>query len=90
LNKQHDPMTKYLFSIILACGLIIQTACLQNSNETKSCYSDRLSNKEKVFTEMPNKPHFTGGHDSFGDSAQREHLFSLQVDHPKLSIYKRY
>ncbi|GEO09252.1 hypothetical protein [Segetibacter aerophilus] len=57
-------MTKYLFSIILACGLIIQTGCLQNSNETKSCYSDNLSGKEKVFTKMLDKPHFAGGHDS--------------------------
>ena len=57
-------MTKYLLYLILATGLFSQTACLQNSDKTKSCYSDKLSDKEKVFTKMPNKPHFKGGHDS--------------------------
>jgi hypothetical protein len=57
-------MTKYLLSIILAIELFSQTACLQNSDKTKSCYSDKLPDKEKVFTKMLNKPHFKGGHDS--------------------------
>lgn len=57
-------MTKSLLYIIIAIGLFSQTACLQNSDETKSCYSDKLPDKEKVFTKMLNKPYFKGGHDS--------------------------
>jgi hypothetical protein len=57
-------MIKYLFYFILASGLFSQTACLQDSDKIKSCYSDKLTDKEKVFTKMLNEPHFKGGHDS--------------------------
>jgi hypothetical protein len=83
-------MIKYLFYFILASGLFSQTACLQNSDKIKSCYSDKLSDKEKVFTKMLKKPHFKGGHDSLvsflsaninlekliGDFSQNERTFS--------------
>lgn len=57
-------MTKNIFYIIIAIGLLSQVGCSQNSGRTKTCYSDKLSNKDKVFTRMLNEPHFNGGNDS--------------------------
>lgn len=57
-------MKKHIFHIVLASGLFSQTACSSASDETNSCYSDKLSDKGKVFTNGLNKPHFKGGHDS--------------------------
>lgn len=57
-------MKKYLFYIILASGLFSQTACSPDSDETNSCYSDKLPDKEKVFPKRFDKPHYKGGHDS--------------------------
>lgn len=57
-------MKRYLFYIIFAFGVFSQTACLQSSDKASGCYSDKISEKEKVFIKMVNKPHFKGGNDS--------------------------
>ena len=57
-------MTKILFRIILSAALINQTACLQEAEDANSCYSEKFTAKEMVFTKLLDKPHFKGGHDS--------------------------
>lgn len=57
-------MTQPLLAIIASFLLFSQTAESQTSRKTKSCYSDKPFNKQKVFTKMLHTPQFKGGHDS--------------------------
>jgi len=63
-SAQQPGITKCLLSIFLVIVLVSQTACLQNSDNTNSCYSDKLPGNETVSENVPSKPQFKGGHDS--------------------------
>ena len=60
-------MKKYIVYIILIYGIFSQSACLQSSDKAEPCYSDKLSDNEKVVMKMVNKPHFKGGNDSLSN-----------------------
>ena len=72
-------MTKSLLTVTILLFLT-QAAISQNSDNTKSCYSDKLFNKEKVFTKMLHKPYFKGGHDSFVNFLMANINFQKLVD----------
>lgn len=57
-------MTKNILYIAIAAAILSQPGCSQNSGDTASCYSEKLSDKDKVLTGMLNNPHFKGGNDS--------------------------